>query len=165
MSGWNKIIAPFIALILLGVFSSCDDTRIIDENTSIPNQAWFYKNKLGFDFEIPDTNKTYNVYVNLRVGSDYKYSNCFVMVHQTNPSLVQSKERKELILLDDRGNWLGKGLGDIYDFQIPVYTQKRFSEKGLYKLELEQNMREDTLSPIYAAGVRVEYFTPNQTQN
>jgi gliding motility-associated lipoprotein GldH len=154
----NSILALSI-FILSTLLSSCDEARLIDENTSIPNQAWYYKNKLNFDVNITDTNKTYNVYVNLRVGSDYKYSNFFVMVHQTNPNLQTTKERKELTLLDDRGNWLGKGLGDIFDFQIPIYTQKRFNQKGVYKIELEQNMREDTLSPIYAAGIRVEDFS------
>lgn len=146
-------------LILSSLLFSCDKARLIDENHNIPNQAWYYKNKLNFDVHITDTNKTYNVYVNLRVGSDYKYSNFFVMVHQTNPSLQTTKERKELTLLDERGNWLGKGLGDIFDFQIPIYTQKRFNQKGVYKFELEQNMREDTLSPIYAAGIRIEEFS------
>jgi gliding motility-associated lipoprotein GldH len=155
----KAIFLPLSIILFLGVFQSCDEAKIIDENQSIPNQNWDYKNKLTFDVNITDTNKTYNIFVNLRVGSDYRYSNFFVMVHQTNPSLQTSKERKELILLDDRGNWLGKGLGDIFDYQIPIYTQKRFNQKGLYKIELEQNMREDTLSPIYAAGIRIEDFS------
>ena len=146
-------------LIIASLLSSCDRLRVIDENINIPNQAWYNKNKLNFDVNITDTNKTYNVYVNLRVGSDYKYSNFFVMVHQTYPNWQSKKERKELVLLDERGNWLGNGLGDIFDFQIPIYTQMRFNQKGIYKIELEQNMREDTLSPIYAAGIRVEEFS------
>jgi hypothetical protein len=34
----------------------------------------------------------------------------------------------------------------------------RFKEKGIYHFELEQNMREDTLQHIYAAGMRIEDF-------
>lgn len=140
------------------VLSSCDRAKILDENKDLAGQAWFYKNKLAFDVNIDDTNKTYNVFVNLRVSNDYKYSNFFVMVHQTSPSQVVSKERKELTLLDDHGNWLGKGLGDMYDFQVPIYPQKRFKEKGIYHFELEQNMREDTLQNVYSAGMRFEDF-------
>lgn len=159
MKVFKPIFLGCVLFLLMGIFQSCDEARVIDENQDIPNQNWHYKNKLAFDVNITDTNKTYNVYVNLRVGSDYRYSNFFVMVHQTNPSMQTTKERKELILLNDRGNWLGKGLGDVFDFQIPIYKQKRFNQKGLYKIELEQNMREDTLSPIYAAGLRIEDFS------
>lgn len=137
---------------------ACDPAKLIDENKDLPNQEWHYKNKLAFDVNIDDTNKTYNVFVNLRVGSDYKYNNFFVMVNQTSPSKMESKERKELTLINDAGIWLGKGLGDLYDFQVAIYPQMRFKEKGIYHFELEQNMREDTLQHIYAAGMRIEDF-------
>ncbi|MDZ4667837.1 MAG: gliding motility lipoprotein GldH [bacterium] len=143
---------------LLLLLVACDSAKLIDENKDIPDQAWYYKNKLDFDVNIDDTNKTYNVYVNLRVGANYKYSNFFVMVNQTSPSKIESKERKELTLIDDAGNWLGKGLGDLYDYQVPIYPQMRFKEKGIYHFELEQNMREDTLQPVYSAGMRIEDF-------
>ncbi len=159
MNFCNNIRSGIYVFMVVCLVSSCDSSRLIDENIDIPNQAWYYKNKLNFDVNITDTNKTYNVYVNLRVGSDYKYSNCFIMVHQTYPNWQSKKERKELVLLDERGKWLGNGLGDIFDFQIPIYKQMRFNQKGIYKIELEQNMCEDTLTPIYAAGIRVEEFS------
>jgi gliding motility-associated lipoprotein GldH len=158
--GIYKSIWP-IALVLLLVIS-CDKARILDENKDIQGQAWHYKNKLSFDVNIDDTNKTYNVYLNLRVGNDYKYSNFFVMVHQTTPSKTKSNERKEIILVDESGNWLGKGLGDLYDYQMPIYPQTRFKEKGIYRFELEQNMREDTLNHIYSAGLRIEDFSASR---
>lgn len=144
------------ACICMLALVACDPARMLDENKDIPDQIWYYKNKPSFDVNIEDTNKTYNVYVNLRVSNDYKYSNFFVLVHQTTPGKLKSKERKELTLIDESGNWLGKGLGDLFDFQIPVYRQIRFREKGIYHFELEQNMREDTLQHIYSAGMRIE---------
>ncbi len=139
--------------------TSCDEAKLIDENKDLPAQEWFYKNRLVFDVNIEDTNKTYNIFLNLRVGNDYKYNNFFVLVHQTSPSQNVTKERKEIVLIDESGNWLGKGLGDLYDYQVPIYPQYRFKEKGIYHFELEQNMREDTLTHLYAAGMRIEDFS------
>jgi gliding motility-associated lipoprotein GldH len=147
-----------VAFTLLFI-TACDEAKLIDENKDLPAQEWFYKNRLVFDVNIEDTNKTYNVYLNLRVGNDYKYNNFFVMVHQTSPSQTVTKERKEIVLIDESGNWLGKGLGDLYDYQVPIYPQYRFKEKGIYHFELEQNMREDTLTHLYAAGMRIEDFS------
>ncbi len=146
------------SLLALFLLSSCDPARIIDENKDMPEQYWHYKNRPSFDVNIADTNKTYNVYLNLRVGNDYQFCNLFVKVHQLSPGKAESSERKEIQLIDESGNWLGKGLGDLYDFQAPIYTQIRFREKGIYRFELEQNMRVDTLRNIYAAGLRIEDF-------
>lgn len=148
----------FYWLVLLLPFVSCDKARVLDENKDLNKHNWYFKDRLAFEVSVEDTNKTYNVYVNLRIGNDYKYSNFFVMIHQISPSHQIQKERKEITLLDDSGKWLGKGLGDIYDYQQLVYPQMRFKEKGIYRFELEQNMRDDTLAFIYSAGLRVEDF-------
>ncbi len=148
-----------ISFVLLVLLSACDPARIIDENKDMPERYWYYKNRPAFDVNINDTNKTYNVYLNLRAGNDYQFCNLFVKVHQVSPGKIESSERKEIQLIDESGNWLGKGLGDLYDFQTPIYTQIRFKEKGIYHFELEQNMRVDTLMHIYAAGIRIEDFS------
>jgi gliding motility-associated lipoprotein GldH len=142
--------------LLLFFLSSCDKARIIDENKDMPAYGWYYKNKLGFDFEIKDTNRVYNVMVNLRVGNEYPFSNLFVMLNQTSPTQKLVSERKEISIINESGIWQGKGLGNLYDFQVPVMERMRFKEIGLYHFELEQNMRLDTLPHIMAAGLRVE---------
>ncbi len=150
------------AIILLSIimslllFSNCDEARLIDENKEIPAAGWYYKNKLGFDFEIKDTNRVYTVYVNVRVANDYPYSNLYVMIHQRTPGNKDTSFRRELTLINENGKWLGKGLGDLFDFQLPVMERVRFQENGLYHFDLEQNMRLDTLPHIMAAGMRVE---------
>lgn len=135
---------------------ACDKARLFDENKEIANEQWYYKNHLLFDVNIEDTNKVYNIYVNLRVSNDYKYCNMFMMLHQTSPSKQIQKERKEFILADESGRWLGNGLGDLYDYQIQVYPHIKFHERGIYRFELEQNMRNDTLYNVKSAGIRIE---------
>ena len=145
-----------IGFICLLFVSSCDEARLIDENKEIPSSGWYYKNKLGFDFEIKDTNRVYTVYINVRAENDYPFSNLYVMIHQRTPENNDTSFRRELTLIDENGKWLGKGLGDLFDFQIPVMERVRFKEKGLYHFDVEQNMRLDTLPHIMAAGMRVE---------
>lgn len=149
-----------LLLLFLGsfIFLGCDKSRIVDENKELPEYGWYYKNRLKFDFEIKDTNRTYNLYVNLRVGNDYPFSNCFIKIHQKNPGKDPISYREEITLIGEEGNWLGKGLGDLYDFQVLVKERVRFNALGLYQIELEQHMRRDTLPYIHAAGIRVEDY-------
>lgn len=145
---------------LMGVFlmvlSSCDPGRVYDENKPIADNQWYFKNSIPFDVQIADTNKLYNVYVNLRISADYKYSNIFMWLYTTNPEKKTDQRRIEIRLADDGGKWLGSGLGDIYDYQFPVLQKVKFPASGFYRFELEQNMRDDTLNYVKAVGVRVE---------
>lgn len=129
---------------------------MIDENKDLPVQGWNYQNKLIFDVPITDTIAQYNLYLNVRISADYLFSNLYLNLHSTTPSMQKQIERKELILADENGKWLGKGLGDLYDYQVPVKEKFRFKENGIYRFELEQNMRNDTLTGVISSGIRLE---------
>ena len=76
------------AIILVLGLSACDNARVFDENKTLESNTWHYKTRIPFDVRIKDTTKLYNVYVNLRVDADYKYSNIFMWVHTTNPDKI-----------------------------------------------------------------------------
>jgi len=147
----------FIVLAIVSlVTTACDANRVYEENKPLENNQWYFKNLVPFDVQVTDTNKIYNVFVNLRITSDYKYNNIFIWLHTTNPDRKTDKRRVEIKLANDAGKWLGSGLGDLFDYQFPVLQQVKFPLAGFYKFEIEQNMREDTLFNIKAAGIRVE---------
>jgi gliding motility-associated lipoprotein GldH len=135
---------------------ACDSNRLIDENKDLPVQGWNYQNKLIFDVPITDTIAQYSLYLNVRISADYLFSNLYLNLHTTLPSMQKQTERKELILADENGKWLGKGLGDLFDYQVPVKEKFRFKENGIYRFELEQNMRNDTLIGVISSGLRIE---------
>jgi gliding motility-associated lipoprotein GldH len=137
-------------------FASCDSNRLFDENKDLPTDGWYYKNKLVFDVNVTDTNSLYNLFVNLRVASDYPYANIFVNMHSESPTKLVADEEKQIQLADETGQWLGKGLGDLYDYQVPVKDGFKFHELGIYHFELQHNMRVDTLQHVLAAGIRLE---------
>lgn len=145
-----------ILTLLFGVLGACDPGRLYEENKLISGDRWFYKNTVPFEVQIKDTHQLYNVYVNVRIGSDYKYSNLFMWVNTTNPEKKTDQRRVEIKLADEGGKWLGSGLGDIYDYQFPVFQKIKFPNSGFYRFELEQNMRDDTLSFVKSVGVRIE---------
>ncbi|MBC7758415.1 MAG: gliding motility lipoprotein GldH, partial [Phormidesmis sp. FL-bin-119] len=54
------------------------------------------------------------------------------------------------------GEWLGSGSGNLYSYQIPLKENFKFTLKGKYVIELEQNMRDNPLDHVSDVGVRVE---------
>ena len=77
-----------LATSMLLLLNSCvqpDKNTVIDSNVSIFDLNWSYVNKIRFDFKIDDSSAKYNLFLNLRITPNYRYSNIFILIHQTSP--------------------------------------------------------------------------------
>src|SRR5210317_1013879 len=138
----------FLILIIVILFSSCDQNRIYEKNVRIPDAAWDQNNKLEFETEITDLTQSYNYFVNIRNTTDYNYSNIYFFINTTFPSGEIANDTLECILAEVSGKWLGKGIGKIKENSILFKKRFRFPQQGIYKFEVEQAMRVDTLYGI-----------------
>jgi gliding motility-associated lipoprotein GldH len=153
------LIAVFTSMLLS--FPACTDPgAIIDQNTAVADHNWSYPDRVRYDVKIDDANALYNLYMNLRVTSDYKYSNIFVLISHTGPDKKRIVKRYELKLANKDGEWLGNGSGNLYSYQAPFLTNYKFPTKGLYHFEIEQNMRDNPLREVSDVGLRVEKVAP-----
>jgi gliding motility-associated lipoprotein GldH len=152
----NFFYLPIFAAILLLSAGCTDKKAIIDQNKEVANHNWTYLNKLRYDVKIDDEKIAYNLYMNLRVTADYKYSNLFVLITQTGPDKKAEVKRYELKLANKDGEWLGEGAGNLYSFQLPFRTNFKFPAKGIYPFYIEQNMRDNPLREVSDVGLRVE---------
>ena len=151
-------IFPKVCLVLLLLFllQSCDSKRLYEENKEIPGGQWSSKNKINFEFTIPDTTTVYNVLINVRNASQYQFANLYLFVTTTYPDGKTSKDTLDCPLQDPTGKWLGKGIGDLWDNRLLFKPSVKFRQAGKYKLEYEQAMRVDPLPMITDVGLRVE---------
>jgi len=146
----------FFAILLL---AGCDSNRVFEEYTEFSDRIWKINNPAGFEFEIKDTVKKYNLYYNVRNSLDYPYARFFVQYALLDSSgTVLSKKLVSNFLFDQKtGRPLGRsGLGDVYDNQFIMLENHEFKTPGIYKIQLEQFNRQDSLQGILAVGLRVE---------
>jgi len=139
--------------------AACNNKAVIDQNTEVSNQNWTYLNKFRFDAKIDNEKIPYNLYINLRVTGNYKYSNMFILVTQMGPDKKAGTKRYELTLANKDGEWLGDGSGNLYSFQLPLKSAYKFPAKGVYTFFIEQNMRDNPLREVSDVGLRVEKAT------
>ena len=153
-----KLQLAYTGLILLAVLSGgCSDPKsVTDQNTEIVNNNWAYDNKIKYPVKVENADITYNLYFNLRVTADYKYSNIFILVHEAGPGMQPSTVRYEFPLANAAGEWYGAGSGNIYTYQVPFKKGYRFPAGGTYVFEIEQNMRDNPLREVSDVGLRVE---------
>ena len=146
----------FILLLSFLSLLSCDPDRVFEKNIRLPDGIWEWAHIVRFDLAIEDTISSYNLYINVRNANLYPMSNLYLFITTTAPSGHSIRDTVEVVLADEKGKWLGSGLGDIWDLQQAYKKNIRFAQKGKYSFEYEQAMRVERLPFIMDVGLRVE---------
>ncbi len=152
----NRIVFFIAVSCGISVMTGCDREKFIDVSVSIPGDVWPSDKEVVFNVNIEDTISPYRFYINIRNSSDYRYSNVYFFLTTEFPKGGMSKDTIECILADKSGKWLGKGTGKYRDNRIFIRENIRFPQQGNYVIRLNQAMREDKLSGISEAGIRLE---------
>lgn len=142
-------------LILASGLTACQDGALLDVYEDFPEGQWNYDQVLEMEFDIQDTSVYYQWFANLKINSDYEYSNFFMKMKVTAPDSNVSEEVIALTLAEKSGKWLGSGLGDALTYQIPISNKKVFKQSGTYKVTLEQHMRKEIIPNVLAAGLKL----------
>jgi len=166
MKGKSSIVnAPgmgwLLAFVLIISIGACDTNRVFEENREIADGVWNVLDTITFQVDIVDSINPQNIYINVRNSGIYAYSNLFMFVTTTFPNGRSSKDTVECILADQH-QWLGSGLGDIWDHQILYRSRVRFPLLGRYTFSYEQAQRSgdkafiEDLPGIIDVGIRIE---------
>jgi gliding motility-associated lipoprotein GldH len=145
-------------------FTSCDSNQVFDEYKTIPN-SWHKDSIIGFNFSPPDSIKPYNLYVNIRNTSDFKYSNLFLVIEMDYPNGKVIKDTLEYLMAKPSGEFIGTGFSDIKENKLWYKKKFIFKETGKYSVNIQHAMREngivngiDNLKGIIDVGFRIEAY-------
>jgi gliding motility-associated lipoprotein GldH len=152
-----------ISLLSLSFFA-CEKTYLSDKKYEIANQQWAYRDSLNFDFEIKDTMKIYNLYLEIEHGEAYPFQNLYVMTHTKFPSGARPSQRLSIDLAEKSGKWQGKQSGKNWSQRVDLQQGAFFSESGKYCLTLAQFMRQDSLPEVKSVRFIVEETAQNRGQ-
>ncbi len=145
-----------LLLLLIAGTVSCDSNRVFEEHVSLEKGIWNVKNELQFKTVISDLVARYNVYLNVRNGPEYPYSNLFLFMNTVFPDGHVARDTVELTLADFDGRWLGSGMGSVKFSRFLFQKGVQFSQKGNYQFIMEQAMRVNDLNGIHDIGLRIE---------
>jgi gliding motility-associated lipoprotein GldH len=153
-----------VAILALCFFQGCLPAPYYQKEEAIPQNAWKYSFKPTFTFEISDTVAAYQPYFIIQHTQAYPYSNIWMWVYIKTPGdTVAKKERVNVILAEQNGQWLGRGMGEIWEQRLRLNLgNTSFNRKGEYKISFEQNMRVNPLPEILHVGIRLEKEPPRR---
>ncbi len=153
------MLSPKSFLLLVVMFfllSSCNKDVVFSKYQTFKNEEWFAKDKAVFEMDIVDTQSLHNIFLMVRHAESYPYNNLFLFVTTQYPDGKVLTDTMEVVLANSKGEWQGSGVGDIYDFKVPVKKNVRFALAGKYKFSFEQGMRVDPLPLILDFGFEIE---------
>ncbi len=145
-----------LLLILLFFLSSCNSGIVFTDNVAMPDKIWELSNVPDFSVPVLDTIQFSDVYFTIRTGSDYPFRNLFLFVTASSPDGKSITDTLEYDLADEKGNWYGKGFGDIHELSLPYRTNVFFPLKGTYRFKIQHGMRIGDLRGVYDFGLRIE---------
>lgn len=143
-------------IILLALVTSCNFDKVYEKTEDIVNSKWNKKQVVSFNFNSKDTINGYDIFVNVRNNNEYRYKNLFLFITTFSPNGYTKGDTLEITLADDKGKWLGHGIGGVNSIAKAYKKNIRFPVSGTYKIEVLQGMRNDILEGIMDVSVSVE---------
>ena len=149
------------SLIVIILFSSCDEKRVFDEYRSV--NGWQKDSLISFKLNELDSTKVYDLFINIRNNSDYPYSNLFLITEIKFPEGKVVSDTLEYEMTKPNGEFLGEGYGDVKENKLWYKEKVKFEESGNYQVTIQQAMRKngevegiEELEGITDVGFRIE---------
>lgn len=158
-----KQLIPAVTLVLAALFlSACNENLVYEQNIKIEDATWQREQAAQFSFFIEENQRAYDIYLNFRHSPKYPYSNLYLFIRTLNPNQQFAQDTVQMLLASQKGKWLGKGIGDLYDYQFKFKERVILPDTGKYTIEIEQAMRQASLPYVTDIGVRVEKIEDEQ---
>ena len=155
--------AFFVLFLFCGVItlSSCDRKRVFDDYESL--RGWHKDSLVSFELENIDSTRVYDLFINIRNNSEYRYSNLFLITEIRFPQGKVISDTLEYEMTRPNGEWLGTGFGDVKENKLWYKENVKFDESGKYEVTIQQAMRKngevegiEVLDGITDVGFRIE---------
>jgi len=147
----------FSLLLFLTLFvASCNSKTVFTDSATMPGKKWMLTDIPSFSIPVNDTINSNNIFFTIRTGSSYPFRNIFLFVTTTSPDNKSITDTLQYNLADEKGNWYGKGFGDIHELNLPYKSNVYFPLKGTYGIKIQHGMRIGDLKGVYDLSLTVE---------
>jgi gliding motility-associated lipoprotein GldH len=137
--------------------SGCGPEALYADSLGVNAEGWKSAEAAEFLWEVSDTARVHDLYIDVRNDATYPFSNLYLFVDFTFPNGKTNRDTLAVELADAQGNWLGSGSGHVHDHRIVWHDDARFPLQGQYAVRIVHAMRRDPLPGITDVGLRVEY--------
>ncbi|MEI7523500.1 MAG: gliding motility lipoprotein GldH [Mariniphaga sp.] len=156
--GNDLLLIATLTFLTILLTTSCLKKSVIADYRRLKHSEWNQDTILVFEMNIPDPKKVYNLSFTVRNEGRYAFSNLWLFVTIAPPQGKELTDTVELTLAKPSGEWVGSGLGDLYDRKYPYKQTVFFPEVGKYTISVRQGMRTQNgvLKGIHDFGIALD---------
>lgn len=152
----KRIIRLLSFMVSPALLLSCNSHVMFTGSAVMPSNIWQLDNIPDFSIPVDDTLSSNNISFSIRTGSSYPFRNIYLFVTTFSPDGEKITDTLNFYLADEKGNWYGKGFGDINELKLPYRQNVFFPASGTYQVNISHGMRNAGLEGVYDIGLRVE---------
>ena len=146
----------YMLIIIASFYCSCDNNTAYQRFNSLPEEGWNRQDTMYFAATLKDSLQTYKITLEIRNRSSYIYTNLPILFSMRTPQNKNNiKDSLFIKLANSKGEWLGKGWGELYQYQYTVghiYTKS----PGIYLFRLSYLLPDKKLQGINDIGLKLE---------
>jgi len=147
----------YLSLALLILLGACKPDAVYQEHYDFKEDIWMYGDTVSFNFNIEDTSRRYNLYLDIDHMESYPFQNLYLKIHSIFPGDSITREQISLELQEKTGFWTGDCNSSLCKIRFVLREGLLFRETGQYGIKLEQFNRVDTLKGIRRAALYLEF--------
>ena len=140
-----------MGLIVLGLYG-CEAASVAQESFSPKGACWNITDTLALTHQI-DAKERLQLKGSLEFTDGFPFSNVYFYLEVSSPDGQVQSSPLEFPLMDEEGNWYGKGKGKSIDVSLnlpEVYTQK-----GNWSFKLVHHMQKDELCGVSSVKLKL----------
>jgi len=143
-------------LLLTSILAACGRNVVFTDSVQMSGKIWKLTDIPVFRIPVKDTVNSNNIFFTIRTGTSYPFRNIYLFVTTASPDGKSVTDTLQYELADEKGNWYGKGFGDIHELKLPFKSNVFFPVSGIYQVSIQHGMRIIDLKGVYDIGLRVE---------
>ncbi len=145
-----------ITVVLWLLMAACQPGVSYHETQTVSSEGWDYRDGILFEAEISDTLALHELYLDVRNTIDYPYSNLFLFMEIEFPDNRTLHDTIECVLADSRGEWTGRGIGQVRSNRFLFRDEVWFPVAGTYTFRIQHGMRDTELEGLSDLGIRIK---------
>lgn len=151
----HSMFSACAAVLMTVLFAGCDGKPYFSDFKPVASEGWHADSVACFTIDAEDTLTTYQMILQVRHNDVYPYQNMWVFVDKTYPDNHTRTDTIEFYLADQRGRWLGGGMGNVKLMPVLIEPDWRFDAAGRYDICVRHAMRTDLLRGVQDIGLEL----------
>lgn len=121
---------------------------------SLPDATWHKEEALSFELFVPDFTLAYELQLLLRHDNRYEYRDITIGAKIYSGNTLLRSDTLSYSLADKPQQWLGSGHA-LRQHEFMLYRALRFPSAGIFRIELEPQMRFPILRGLQNIGIHM----------